>query len=233
MPAVHFCTFGTDTFAAALRRIEQQARASGYFDTVTLYSHSTTPGLEAHAAFIEANPRGYGYWIWKPLVILDQMRRAGPEDIIVYTDAGSTVNASRAAKGRWATYRALVERAPHRLCILQPWTREVDWCKGDLLDLLAARNRIAGPQAWAGVQILKNTPENKALVEEWLSIMTRDNYHYVDDSLSKSPNMPTFNEHRHDQSVISLLMKQRGAHFIPDIGSSDQYPIALTQKRDS
>ena len=35
-------------------------------------------------------------------------------------------------------------------------------------------------------------------------------YHLLDDSKSVNPNYPGFNEHRHDQSIFSLLTKKHG-----------------------
>ena len=61
-PLVHFATFGTPPkYAAALARIEKQARDSGYFASVTAYTQDTLPGIADYAEFIAKNPRGYGY----------------------------------------------------------------------------------------------------------------------------------------------------------------------------
>jgi hypothetical protein len=45
--------------------------------------------------------------------------------------------------------------------------------------------------------------ETRNLVNEWYDICCH--YHYIDDSPSIHPNLYTFWEHRHDQSVFSLL----------------------------
>lgn len=34
------------------------------------------------------------------------------------------------------------------------------------------------------------------------------NYHNVDDSPSQAPNIPTFKDHRHDQTIFSILVRQ-------------------------
>ena len=41
-------------------RIEHQAKESGYFDTISMYDQTNTPGIQDHAEFINSHPRGYG-----------------------------------------------------------------------------------------------------------------------------------------------------------------------------
>lgn len=234
---IHFVTFGsTPKYSAALARIEQQARQSGYFDTVTVYTQDTLPGLSAYAEFIAKHPRGYGYWFWKPLVILDRMADAGPDDIIVYADAGCGICTSPDAQLVWPIWCGIVDRHPtHRICFHHGHIEET-WSKGDLSVLLGCANAPAimkTPQAWAGIQMMRNTPDNQALMCEWLELMTRDDGHYVDDSPSRSPNAPGFREHRHDQAIISLLMKLRGSARLRAPYRAPVHPILCLQQRDS
>ncbi|MEO1909013.1 MAG: hypothetical protein ABGX10_01060, partial [Paracoccus sp. (in: a-proteobacteria)] len=38
--------------------------------------------------FILEQERGAGYWLWKPWIILQKLREVGPDDIVIYNDAG-------------------------------------------------------------------------------------------------------------------------------------------------
>lgn len=235
MPKVHFCTFGSlDTYAAALARIQKQATASGYFDTVTCYTQKNTPGLDDHAEFITANPKGYGFWMWKPLVILDVMRTAAPDDIIVYADAGCFINSTETAKRKFAVFLSLVRtRAPHRLSFQMPHIEE-HYTKGDVLDLLQMRDteHAKSGQLVGGYQVMLNTNENRAIIEEWYRVMTLEGHKYHDDSPSTAPNAPTFVASRHDQSIISLLMKKNGTIMLRDAWPlSDKDPISPMRSR--
>lgn len=217
---VHFCTFGSlPDYGAALARIERQARDSKYFDSINCYTEKTTPGLEAHADFIAREPRGYGCWIWKPLVVLETMRKAKEKDVIVYADAGCFIHATPEAKRKFAEYLALVKsRAPHRISFQMPHPEE-NYTKADVLELLNVRDteHAKSGQIAGTYQILLNTPENRALMEEWYRIMTYENHHYHDNSPSRSPNAPTFKAPRHDQSIFSILMKTRGTIALEDL----------------
>lgn len=232
-PKAHFASFGTlPEYTRALKRIKEQAEASGYFATVKLYIPQTTPGIEDHADFIAKNRRGYGYWIWKTLVLLDRMRTVPEGDIVVYADAGCTVNDGATAAGLWDIWIAAVLAHPTQRIGFHTGNLEAAWCKGDLLAYFGGVPKDPG-QLWAGAQIMVNTPANRAFVTEWLDIMTRDGYHFVTDAPSRLPNEREFREHRHDQSVFSLLSKQAGYCKVPQPGITEDYPIAVTRRRHS
>ena len=166
------------------------------------------------------------------MVILDRMNRTNPNDIIVYADAGCCIYNTEKAKALFDFYMKVIEYPPYRISF-EIEHKEQTWCKGDLLDLFKIRDTTyaSSNQLCATIQILKNTPENKALMEEWISVMS--NYHTIDDSPSISPNHPSFIEHRHDQSVHSILKKLRGTNCIKCPGITQDFPISVIRMRNS
>ena len=52
-------------------------------------------------------------------------------------------------------------------------------------------------------------------VDEWLRFAAQSSL--IDDSPSKAPNYPGFREHRHDQSIFSLLSKKYDIEAFRDI----------------
>lgn len=210
VPPIHFCCFGTlPEYRFSLARIKNQAEESNYFATVKLYIPQTTPGLDAHTAFIAANRRGYGYWMWKALVLLDRMIHVPEGDIVVYADTGCTIHTTPEARSQFAEYIGALLAHPAQRFAFQTSHPTAMWCKGDALDLFNARTSTKG-MIMAGIQMYANTPANRAFVQQWLELMTRDGYHYVTDAPSRSPNDPTFREHRHDQALFSLLAHREG-----------------------
>jgi len=218
MPAVHFVTFGNlPKYVPVLKRIKEEAERSGYFDSVKLYIPQIVPGFDAHSSFVSTNKRGYGYWIWKPLVILDRLGSVPEGDIVIYTDAGCTINSTPNARSLFKTYMENVQSHPSHRMACQTSHIEEMWTKADLLEKFGFRN---GPHAksgqfMGGIIIVVNTAENRAFLREWYDTMVADGYHYVTDAPSRIPNSPIFKEHRHDMSILSLLMKRDGA-FNPD-----------------
>jgi hypothetical protein len=213
--SIHFCTFGSSGYEKALDRINRQATESNFFSTIDLYNETNTPGINLHNQFINKNKRGYGYWLWKPLVILDMMNKYAKDSIIIYADAGCEIIKAESTVKLFNKYIEDVKTHPsHILGFVNRYT-ECIWTKNDLFTYLDTTDMDKNSnQLWAGLQILLNNESNKKLMEEWLYIMTTNNYHYVDDSPSISKNYINFKEHRHDQSVISLLKKKYG--FFPE-----------------
>ena len=71
------------------------------------------------------------------------------------------------------------------------------------------------------------------------NISTENNYHYVSDNISNLYNDHRFLEHRHDQSIFSLIAKKNNFFVIPDETywnpdwnvSGKNYPIWATRLR--
>jgi hypothetical protein len=52
---------------------------------------------------------------------------------------------------------------------------------------------------------LKNTHLNIEFVQNWIRVVTSNDYKYLNDSLSSKENK-TFIDHRHDQSIFFLTL---------------------------
>ena len=79
----------------------------------------------------------------------------------------------------------------------------------DLIDHLQITDNtgiLNSGQHEAGAIMLLICDSNYKLITEWYNISC--NYHLIDDGVSKLPNLPNFIEHRHDQSVFSILTKK-------------------------
>ena len=88
---------------------------------------------------------------------------------------------------------------------------EVRWTKASLFRFLdvSKEDQDRGIRQ-AGVIILKNSEIGRRLVQQWLDVATCRNYEFLDDSPSSLPTNPEFQEHRHDQSILSCLTKSHG-----------------------
>jgi glycosyltransferase involved in cell wall biosynthesis len=225
---IHFCSFATSfrgkdqpggrrgnehfRYDIAVKRLQIQAEESGFFNTIDIYNEENCPGIEKYSEFIQKSERGYGYWIWKPLVILDMMNKFKENSVIIYADSGYVITRNNSTVEIFNKYITDVNSHPsHRLGFLD----EMIQChitKQDLFEYMNMNddkyknsNRIYG-----GLQILLNNSENRKLIEEWLEIMNIDNHHFLDDTSSKSKNAIGFKFHLHDESIMGLLKKKYG-----------------------
>jgi len=210
-----FLTFGGGkTWPDAARRLQKQAEATGVFDEVFGETSdeffAANPAFSQHRAFIESNPRGWGYWIWKPFLILKYMERLNPGDILLYLDAGCEILPENSAK-----FEPLFEHAARNGNAFFDYTRYAVfnlafWCKQSLLETFqqefgVALDWLRTPKIWAGGFALTKSDENIALLKDWFRLATQDNYRLVDDTPSTVPPIYPFFEHRHDQSILSGL----------------------------
>jgi hypothetical protein len=193
--------------------LTDEARASGFFEDVAVHSLVTLPSAfrERHETYMRSTPRGFGYYIWKPVVVLEALERAQQDDVILYLDAGFKLNPT--ATRRFREYLEMtLDDANRMLSFLNVYT-EAHWTKADLsarLGLAQTDSQLRTSQFGSGMFFLTKTRSNLDLVKAWADLAVQDAYHYSDDTPSVQENHPDFVEHRHDQSIFSLLRKQRG-----------------------
>ena len=223
---IHFCTFGSKGWERSMARIKQEAIESGYFTDIHTYDETNLPGLEDHNEFIATNKRGYGYWIWKPLVILDVMRKSTEGDIIVYADTGSTISVQKEKFQQ--LIQDVVTHPTHRVAYVSEYCEGL-WTKRDVFDFFGSTD-FTQRQLGGSPQFLMNTPENEYVMQDWLRVMCIDSYHLVDDSVSIGKNYEPFGEHRHDQSILSFIYRKYD--FCATYYDMDRDPILPSRIKD-
>jgi hypothetical protein len=210
---VHLCAFADGQYASRKNQFLAEAERLNVFDNVLFFDHSMLSNgfRELHNHFMHSHRRGFGYWIWKPHVIEMALETASPGDVIVYLDAGFTLNTG--GRNRFLEYIDITLDSPDKMLSFQNTHTEHRWTKADLAKRLGVLERpsiMSTSQLSSGFILLGNTGSNGDLVREWKEIAVENNYHYSDDTPSETGNHVEFKEHRHDQSISSLLRKVRG-----------------------
>lgn len=225
MQSHHFLSFSSSNLVSPRKRIERQALESQFFDgSITI---ATELDLDAHFCATHADKllptvRGFGYWIWKPQIILQKLQTMPEDDLLCYTDVGCTL---RKEGHRLMTEWFGVANDQGLLCFnaashplpdgtTHTFFPEYAWTKGNLFDYLVTRHNpevTQTAQIGAGVLILRNTSKTRTLIKDWLAVFELA-FHTLDDSASTTPNLPGFIESRHDQSVLSCLIKLSGCY---------------------
>jgi hypothetical protein len=210
-----FITFGANNqmYIDAGVRLVNQATSLELFDTCTLFTDAYLKAdpefWPKHSEFFEKNPRGYGYWLWKPYIIKKTMESLQDGDIVLYLDSAVELDVRK--KDKMMELFSIVSKdliigslAPHRTFT------DINWTKRDLLVFMDMDTNpaIRTQQYQGGTNMFYVCEKTRNLVNEWYSIAC--NYHMIDDSPSVLPNYPCFRENRHDQSIFSLLCKKNG-----------------------
>jgi len=224
---------GEQNYHDAAYRVSNEVKISNIFNEIVIFTDkdlkSDTEFWEKNGNFIESNKRGYGYWLWKPYLIMKTLERMNDNDILVYLDSGCEVANNE------NTYDSIMKHINKcdEYNILYTYTEhdEKTYTKMDLFDYMNVKNNeniLNSTQNQATLIIIKKTPKTIELVKEWYTIGC--NHHFIDDSASILPNAPSFREHRHDQSIFSLLTKK---YDMNDTNNSfDAYPFLLSRKRN-
>ena len=210
---VHLCAFADGPFVSRKKQFLAEAEKLNIFHNILFFDRSMLSSIfiEQHNHFMHSQLRGFGYWIWKPHVIELALEAAMPGDVIVYLDAGFTLNDS--GRDRFVEYIDITLDNSDRMLSFQNTHTEYRWTKADLaqrLGVLKSPCVMSTSQLSSGFILLGKTASNCDLVQEWKEIAVERNYHYSDDTPSETRNHPEFIEHRHDQSISSLLRKVRG-----------------------
>ena len=209
-----FLTFADRRLDKTLRRIRREAEAMGAFDEIRVWDErNLSPAFRARwANKLRPDIRGFGYWVWKPEIILRTLDGMKEGEILLYVDAGCRL--IKTGQARLEVYFKMAEEAPRGIVAVDTSLENADryWCKGDLLDYFGVRDRpdlLDTPSIQDGTIFVRKCPQTMDFIRRWAAVWEED-FALVDDSPSHSPDLPGFREHRHDQAVFSLLAKMAG-----------------------
>lgn len=208
---IHFLSFASSNLAPTLKRIGKEAEESRFFDKIYLYDeHKLDKKFrKAHKQYFRENPRGYGYWIWKPHLILKTMKEQMADgDILVYLDAGCEIHST--GKKRWKEYIEYLDKAD---CILFDHENfsVKNLTKIDALLLFKMNDdeqALNRGQFQSGAIIVRKTDFMLQFIEKWYNCCEQFKTTLLCDAPSSHDEYPDFIGHRHDQSLLTLLCMQ-------------------------
>ena len=209
---IYFLSFGgsSDDYHKALERIIKQAEELNLFDNIKGLTEKDliedTEFWNKHGNFITNNKRGYGYYIWKPYIINKTLKEMNENDILLYLDCGCELNIN--GKDKLLDFFNIVKSK--KLIGTIAGSFDHNFTKMDLIKYMQMEKSIdllKSAQIQAGIILLLKCDVTSKLINEWYEIATI-NYHFINDDKSLENNFDDFIEHRHDQSIFSLLVKK-------------------------
>ena len=209
-----FLTFGAgENFINAAQRLSIQACRTGVFHKVKTYIDDDLKIMpefwNAHSVFVTTNPRMYGYGIWKPFLVLKTLDEMKDGDYLFYADSGCDFDLD--CENIKERYELVINQMKHYNVFINATfcNHDRQMNKMDLVDYLDMTQHpgfLEEFQIQATTFLIVKNERTVAFVKQWYEICC--DYHMIDDTPSILPNLPDYNEHRHDQSVLSLLMKK-------------------------
>lgn len=223
-PKIHLVIFGGGKgYKRSARRLLSQANGKGIFSTCkSIYDSDLDrlfPETSQNISQVinkTGGNLGFGLWIWKPDVILHLMSRTPENEIILYLDAGCTLNLKNLkAIKRLQDYAQMA--SINCLFAMQQWDGEFDqkdlsdkyWGSTELRDLIdVSESEFVTNQVQSGIVFVKNCQTSRGFIEKWKAIMLQDDFKYL---IGKGAA-----QYRYDQSIFSLLYKASRYPTIPD-----------------
>jgi hypothetical protein len=207
-------------------------REIGGFDRVLAYGpQDIDRHFAARNRHILRQRRGGGYWLWKPYFIYRTLVELSEGDFLFYCDAGAHFVASI------HPLLELCERASQDVIPFELRFRESDWTKRDAFVLLGCDTPqfTDTPQRLASFSLWKKSASSLLLARQWLELAQDERVLTDKPNLCGLPNYPGFQEHRHDQSLFSLLTKKHGLKAFRNPsqhgnGSRKRYPESTYQQ---
>ena len=221
----YLVSFADSRMNKSLIRLSKQAHTLKFFDNTYLLDESSLSNSfkEKFKNNLIFGSKGYGYWCWKPEIIMNIMDKIKDGDCLLYIDAGCHLNIH--GKKRLLEYFNLVKTQNKGVIAFQAVEpnkensnleydgrklrnlKNYKWIKGDTLDYFNVRdnNAVINAQEIAGgVFLIKKCDQSIKIIKEWQKIIyTR--FDLINDAPSVSPNLSGFIENRHDQAIWTLL----------------------------
>lgn len=165
---------------------------------------------------ILSSSRGAGYWLWKPYIILDMLNKINDGDYLIYMDSGACLT------GDPTNYLEMIDdKGILSFSMVQKTSK---WTKGDCFFEInqVNKNDFAESNQIQGTYIfLRKCDYSVSFVKRWLFLCEKENL-ITDQPNINMGNFSDFIDHRHDQSILSLLIYNESIMNIPQI---DQYCV--------
>jgi hypothetical protein len=189
-------------FVESQKMCSQSAMEVGGFDKVIEYrKKDIDPYFLRKNENIFAQKRGAGYWLWKPYFILKTLKEMSDEDILVYCDSGLKFVDS------WDYFFDICNNIKHNLVLFMLGFENKQWTKRDCFYYMGCDSDkyAKGMHTAATYQICKKNNFTLNFYSEYLDYAQDERIMTDKPNECGNTNHPEFNDHRHDQSILSLL----------------------------
>jgi hypothetical protein len=165
--------------------------------------------------------RRHGCYLWKPYFVNKALLSIEYGDFLIYMDAAGGYYRS----GVHNIVSYMVKNNINMIGSRRYKYLEKHWTKRDAFVYMDCDEKkyINQCQCWAGFFILRKTEETINIMSEWLKYA--QDYRIITDAdnVCGMDNYEGFVENRHDQSILSILMKKYDVKIIEEIPKADFY----------
>ena len=214
-----FLTYGNFKFKQSRVRLCSEAKELNFFDKTVFETEEIKNDDEIIEALKNENfskvfntKRGGGFWIWKPYIIYKHLQLLNDNDILMYSDAGSSVYNDKYTIDKLNEYVDIVNKSEKGVLAFRNPHIELNWTKGDVFrhfNCMDNKN-IYGTRQFSGgrLHVIRKCPHSLNIYKTWWE--TAKNYPNLFDNRCITSNFEKYQQNRHDQSSWSLICKIYG-----------------------
>jgi hypothetical protein len=225
----YLCSFASPDLLLSKIRFYFQSKKLNFYKGIKIYSKnnlSLKTILTIKNLLKKNDKTGYGYWIWKPEIILDYIHQIPDNAILHYCDIGCCFYPGK-SKVKWFYYYQQIAdkkgfvafdfKNPKikKLDINYPTLREYEYTKYNLAKYFGLKlnsKEMNSPHICATNFFIKKNNRNINFLKDWLRACS--NLNLINNTKSTLQNHKDFKSHRNDQSAFSLLCKIYKMHTI-------------------
>lgn len=205
-------TFGNSTWANARNKLVQSAKNNGFHGVAEFDEYKIEPEFYEKNKAIFQFRRGFGFWVWKPYIILKTLNMMNDGDVVLYSDSGSFI-----LRPLDELFQLCKENDGILLFDNRDGTeneniiwKNKNWTKSDCFNMMNCTEEkyLQGNQVDACYQMYEKNPKSIEFVNEYQKYCENINIVTNVPDITPRPAMIAndwFQEHRHDQSILSLL----------------------------
>ena len=202
---------GSDNIQCAAERVASDASHLDVFSQIIVLRNDNIGKLcptvtSVYSPILNSKTRGYGYMSWKAEIVYRTLLENPENCVVVWIDAGCEVSPS--AFTRLKFMKLLNTASSDGYLFFELNTKENQYTKRELYDEFPSLDiSDTKPQAQTTFFALAGSTGIK-IAARWFEIVVKSEI-YINEEL-KSKQAPNFIEHRHDQSIFSLVLKELG-----------------------
>jgi hypothetical protein len=204
------------------------AKWIGAFDeTIGYTKNDIDDGFVNKFNHILSLPRGGGYWLWKPYFITKTLSRLSYGDVLFYSDAAAF----------------FLKKADNLITELNKYDQDIigfelplieeQWTKQELFNNMDCNEKrhFESNQIMGSFMLIKKTLFSAKFFQEFLNISC-DEMNITDKYNQEISQSDCFIDHRHDQSIFSLLYKKYNLRPFKDPSQFGENPIAYSGEQN-
>jgi len=201
-----FLSYASGSFTPERDALCNSALAVGFDEARARGPNDIDPNFAREHHEILSQSRGGGFWLWKPQLILQELRSLEKDDVLVYSDAG------RSPYYRFSRFpKQLIFKAREKGFLLGPTIGQhgpmSHWTKRDAFVLLGMDQPEIHdkPPIQATWSLWTPTLAAFDFLSAWIEACVDPRILTDIPNTQGLPDLPGFRDHRHDQTVLSIL----------------------------